>query len=67
MSPKSKKLLAPALSLSFLAAAFTFGNQGFSWFWSETAFGVAIALAVGAATLWALLFLSLRQSPRQRI
>ncbi len=66
MSPKSKKLLAPALSLSFLAAAFTFGNQGFSWFWSEQP-GVAIALAVGAATLWALLFLSLRQSPRQRI
>lgn len=66
MSPKSKKLLAPALSLSFLAAAFTFSNQGLSWFWSDLP-GVAIALAVGAATLWALLLLSLRQSHHQRV
>lgn len=66
MSPKSKKLLAPALSLSFFAAAFTFGDQGLSWFWSEQP-GVAIALAVGAATLWTLLFLSLRQNHRQRV
>lgn len=61
MTSKSKKLLAPALSLSFFAAAFTFDQHGMSWFWKAQP-GVAILLAAGATTLWILLFMSLRNA-----
>ncbi|WHZ18990.1 MAG: hypothetical protein OJF55_001139 [Rhodanobacteraceae bacterium] len=61
MSPKSRKLLAPALSLSFLAVAFSFGEGGVIWFWTRQP-AVAVVLAAGAAVAWALLLLSLRES-----
>ncbi len=65
MKKTSRKLLAPALSLSFFAAAFTFGPQGISWFWADQP-GVAVALAAGALVLWVLLVLSLRKGGPSR-
>jgi len=61
MKPRTKKLLAPALSLSFLTAAFTFDQNGVKWFWTELP-GVAITLAVGAALTWSFLIISLRSN-----
>ena len=60
MNAKSKKLLAPALSLTLLAGAFTFDDARIAWLWSAQP-GVALAIAVGAALLWVLLILSLRR------
>ncbi|MBS0461273.1 MAG: hypothetical protein JSS41_02250 [Proteobacteria bacterium] len=60
MNAKTKKLLAPALSLTLLACAFTFDDTHIQWFWSAQP-GVALALAAGAALLWALLIVSLRR------
>ncbi|MGH8161104.1 MAG: hypothetical protein ACRESR_02910 [Gammaproteobacteria bacterium] len=65
MPPRSRKLLAPALLLSFTAAAFTFDENGISWFWSAQPIP-AVFVAVGAATAWALLLLSLREHPQSR-
>ena len=59
MNAKTKKLLAPALSLSLLAGAFTFDDAHIAWFWSAQP-GVALALVAAAALLWILLILSLR-------
>lgn len=63
MTSRSRSLLAPALFLTFFAAAFTFGPDGISWFWARQP-GVAIALAVGAVGLWILLAASVRQAHR---
>lgn len=54
MTPRIRKLLAPALSLSLLAVAFTFDQHGIHWFWSGQP-GVAVALAVGSALCWGLM------------
>ncbi len=61
MPERARKLLAPALSLTFLAAAFTFDQGGVSWFWSRQP-GVAAVLAVGGAICWSLLLLSFHES-----
>ncbi len=56
MTSRSRKLLAPALSLSFLACCFRFGPDGVSWFWAEQPV-VPVVVGIGAAVLWALLLL----------
>ena len=43
MNAKSKKLLAPALSLTLLAGAFTFDDARIAWLWSAQP-GVALAI-----------------------
>ncbi|MBS0464195.1 MAG: hypothetical protein JSS03_04290 [Proteobacteria bacterium] len=48
------------MSLTLLACAFTFDDTHIQWFWSAQP-GVALALAAGAALLWALLMVSLRR------
>lgn len=56
MTSRSRKLLAPALSLSFLACAFRFGPHGVTWFWEGQPVALVI-VGIGAATLWILLLL----------
>ena len=63
MPERARKLLAPALSLTLLALAFTFDQHGVAWFWSRQP-GVATALAVGGAVCWSLILLSLRKPPK---
>lgn len=50
MQTRSRKLLAPALSLGFLAIAFRFDDATLAWLWSAQP-GVAAALACAAAGL----------------
>lgn len=59
MVTKVRKLLAPALLLTCMAAAFRFDAGGVHWFWSAQP-AVAVVLALGAATAWGLLLWSLR-------
>ena len=56
MTSRFRKLLAPALLLSLLAAAFTFDQHGIRWLWSAQP-GIAVALALGAAIFWGLMLL----------
>ncbi|HKV65278.1 MAG TPA: hypothetical protein VJN66_02735 [Rhodanobacteraceae bacterium] len=56
MTPRSRKLLAPALLLSLLSAAFAFDHDGIRWLWSAQP-GIAVALALGAAICWGLMLL----------
>lgn len=51
MPSKPRKLLAPALSLSFLAAACSFDDTGIHWLWSPQPI-VAVIVALGAAGAW---------------
>lgn len=60
MPNRARKLLVPALSLTFLAAAFTFDQHGIAWLWSGQP-GIAVALALGGAVCWSLLLLSLHK------
>ena len=57
MSIRSRKLLSPALLLSFMAMAFTFDHDGITWFWSAQPI-VAGVLAVAAAVAWGFVFRS---------
>ncbi len=63
MQSNTRKLLAPALSLTLLAAAFTFDANGAYRFWSGQPV-VAVVLAAGSVALWILVFLSAQKSPQ---
>lgn len=64
MNPRVRKLLVPALSLSFPAAAFTFDDRGITWF-REAQPAVAVVLGAGAAAAWLCMIASTRAG-RQR-
>ncbi|HET7561253.1 MAG TPA: hypothetical protein VFJ87_02605 [Rhodanobacteraceae bacterium] len=65
MPPKARKLLAPALLLTCMTGAFKFAPDGIAWFWSAQPI-IAVVLALGAATAWSFLLLSLREHPQPR-
>ncbi|HET7932077.1 MAG TPA: hypothetical protein VFL63_11905 [Rhodanobacteraceae bacterium] len=60
MSPRTRKLLAPALLLTCMTAAFKFNPDGIAWFWSAQPI-VAMVLALGAAVAWGCMVLPLHK------
>ncbi len=64
MTPQSRKLLAPTLSLGLLAAACKFDPTGTTWFWTDQPI-VAVVLGLAATGFSVALLRSLRKSTPQ--